>query len=221
MRGVITLVFDDGYENVFAHVLPLLQRFGIRAVFAIPVHSTALTEGATSAPVPLERWKTACAENGHELAAHSVTHRPLPTLPDDELASELRQSRAATRATTFVYPGGAHDRRVVIATRSLFAAARTVQRGFERIPPRDAGRLSTFVATAKNFSVWKWNLRALGGVLMDRWLIETYHDVEPSIPGEEGARDAHIVPLHALEAHIRFLSKLPVRIATIRDIIHA
>lgn len=220
MRGTITLAFDDGYENVFTHVLPLLQRFEIRAVFAIPVHTAALLERATSAPVPLERWKTACTENGHELAAHSVTHRSLTTLTDDELASELRQSRAATRATTFVYPGGAHDRRVASATRTVFAAARTVQRGFERIPPRDAGRLSTFVATAKNFSVWKWNLRALGAVLMNHWLIETYHDVEPD-RSVRGARDTHTVPLHALEAHIRFLVQLPVRIATIRDIIHA
>ncbi|MBL8861140.1 MAG: polysaccharide deacetylase family protein [Planctomycetes bacterium] len=63
------------------------------------------------------------ARRGHEIGAHSCSHAILPLADADELARELRESRAALRAWTgtdvagFCYPNGSHDERVVAATR--------------------------------------------------------------------------------------------------------
>lgn len=219
-RGAVTLVFDDGYQAVYDRVLPLLRRYGTRAVFAVPVDTTAL-ERAEGAPVSdLRAWKLSCEKDGHELAAHGVTHRALTTLTDAELNEELRQGRDATGATTLVYPGGAHDDRVVAAVRQRYTAGRTVLPAFESLPPNDPHRLHSFVSTRQNFHVWRWNLRAVWAWFTNRWLIETHHNVafgDGTWATGHGKR--HTIPLHALERHLKFLKRLPVRVATIREIV--
>lgn len=221
-RGVLTLVFDDGYRAVYDRVLPLLRRYGIRAVVAVPTDTAAL-ERAEGAPVAsFEEWKRACTLGSHELAAHGVTHRALTTLSDVELHQELRRGRDATAATTLVYPGGAHDDRVVAATERLYRAARTVLPGLETIPPRAPHRLRSTVSTRGNFQVWKWNLRALWAWLTNRWLIETHHNVAFGDGlWATGHGKRHTIPLDAFERHLRFVRRLPIRIATIREIVHA
>jgi peptidoglycan/xylan/chitin deacetylase (PgdA/CDA1 family) len=64
------------------------------------------------------------------LAPHTRTHRSLPTLPDNELAGEIRGSRedveekTGRAATLFAYPYGHLDHRVVAAVSSAgFTAA--------------------------------------------------------------------------------------------------
>lgn len=222
-HGALTFVFDDGYQTVFDHVLPLLRSYDVRAVFAVPAapDRLAATEGA--AVKPLSAWKAVCERDGHELAAHGMTHAALPTLSDSELERELVEAQRATGATTLVYPGGAYDARVVAVARRHYRAARTVRRGCELLPPRDPYRLRSFVATKRNFQVWKWNFRVLWAWLTNRWLIETYHSVETEDQGPEtgNAANTHTIPLRALEAHLRFLKRLPIRIATIREVVHA
>lgn len=218
---MVTLCFDDGYQAVFNQVLPLLRRHVMRAVFAIPLNTAALETTEKSPVVPLEDWKLACAADGHELAAHGVTHSALTTLSDAELASELTRAQEATDARTLIYPGGAHDARVTAAARQYYRGARTVLPGFETLPPRAAYRLRSLVATGQNFQVWKWNLRALWAVITNRWLIETFHDVSPTGNRPTAAVSRHTIPLPALEAHLKFLKRLPLRIATIREVMHA
>lgn len=221
-RGAVTLVFDDGYRAVYDHVLPLLRRYGFRAVFAVPLNTEALerTEGA---PVSsLDAWRSACATDGHELAAHGVTHQALTRLSNTELTGEIAAAHDATQAVSLVYPGGAHDDRVVAATRQLFRAARTVLRGYESFPPRDPHRLRSFVSTRENFVVWRWNLRALWAWLTNRWLIETHHNVSFGQGAwATGHGKRHTIPLDALERHIRFVVSLPLRVTTIRDMVQA
>lgn len=217
-RGAVTLCFDDGYRAVYDRVLPLLHELGLRAVLAVPVDSSALERAEGT---PIAAWQRVCETDQHELAAHGVTHRALSILTDEELADELRRSREATGASALVYPGGAHDDRVVAAARPLFRAARTVRPGYATLPPRDWYRLPSFVSTRDNFQVWKWNLRALWAWVTNRWLIETHHNVTfGQGPWSTGHGKRHAIPLEALERHLRFLQRLPIRIATIRDVVH-
>lgn len=213
-RGVLTLVFDDGYQDVFDHVLPLLRRHGIRATFAVPVQTerVAQTEGAAIAS--LSAWKDVCRRDGHELAAHGVTHRPLTELDDAELGRELRDSRSATGATTLVYPGGAFDERVKRAAAQVFRAARTTAWGVETLPPRDPYALRSLNATSRNFRWWKFRPRELQALFAGQWVIETFHRVtnHPTHP--------HDVSLHDFAWHLTWLRRLPLRIATIRDVMH-
>ncbi len=214
-RGALTLVFDDGYTEVADHVVPLLQKHGIRAVFAIPVETDAVARTENATVLPLHQWKNLCTRDGHELAAHGLTHRALTSVSNEELNRELRGAREATGATTLIYPGGAHDERVRSATKRYFRAARTTTWGVESLPPHNPFALRTLNATQKNFRWWKYWPREFQGLLTGGWIIETFHRVT------ERPTHSHDVSLHDFAWHLSWIVRLPLRIVTIRDIIDA
>lgn len=211
-RGALTLVFDDGYQAVYDHVLPLLAAYKVQAVFAIPLTpeqgKIAGEHIATS-----DAWIGAAKKYGHELAGHSITHTDLTKLSASALKSELATPAKKLSASTLVYPGGAHTKEVVEAAKKTYTAARTVKYGIETLPPKDMMRLRTINFTKKNFSVARANIHALRALLQNRWLIETYHMVS-----ENTSPLSHSVLLNDLDAHLDFITSLPIRIATIRDV---
>jgi peptidoglycan/xylan/chitin deacetylase (PgdA/CDA1 family) len=210
---MISLVFDDGYTIIHQEILPLLNHLRLPAVFAVPLDHRAVAESERVPTTPWQQWLP-LSEVGHEIAAHTVSHRDLTTLSDQQLENELRLPREQLGATTLIYPGGAHDERVVLAARRHYGAARTVRHGFETVPPRDPMRLKTFNFTRKNFSVTKANALALAAWLSGRWLIETYHLIGDSDDHEL----LHSVPAAGLKKHLRFIARLPVTVATIQQV---
>lgn len=208
-RGAISLVFDDGYREVFEKVLPLLKKYGIRATFAVPVNTDYVAEREKAYLTSFAEWKSALEKDGHELAAHGTNHLAFTRLSDSDLWSELHVAKEQTSASTLVYPGGAHDKRVKKLASEFFKIARSTTWGIESNPPSDKFALKTINATNKNFRVWKWNLMALWALFAGKWLIETYHRFN--------AEDLHSVDIGAFENHIKFLNKLKISIVMLRD----
>lgn len=205
MRGLVTLVFDDGYEAIFQHVVPLLNQLKMPGVFAIPLN----------APYPWQRWLT-IRERGHEIAGHSMTHRDFTTLTPEELERELLEPAQQLGAKTLVYPGGAHNDEVIRAARNYYTAARTVRRGFESLPPSDPFRLKTINWSKRNFSLTKANLFVFWAWLSNTWLIETYHQID------DHQRDMlHTVSMRDFSEHVKFIKRLPIAVKTIYDVIHS
>lgn len=210
-RGAITLVFDDGYRAVYNEVLPVLREYGIRAVFAVPLASTPI-EG--QAITPYQDWLAAAARDGHEIAAHGITHTSFQALSDSKLAQELLEPSTTLRTSTLVYPGGAHDDRIVAAAKIQYRAARTVLHGFNTMKPADLLRLRTINFSKRNFSVARANIHALRAFFSNKWLIETYHMVSNS-----PSTLTHSVVLEDLISHLDFVTSLPLRITTIEEMV--
>lgn len=214
-RGVITLVFDDGYEAVYNSVVPLLRRYRTPAVFALPLNSKKLEATEQHKIKPWQEWQH-LRDEGHELAAHSVTHTNLTKLSDEELRVELKNPSITLQTTTLIYPGGAFDDRVAHSAASYYIAARTTQRGFETLPPQNSLQLKTFNFTRNNFTVLKANVFALWACITNSWLIETYHMIN-----ENDREMIHTVRTHKFAKHLQFINKLPVKIQTIQDVMRA
>ncbi len=212
-RGAVSLVFDDGYASVREIAIPLLKKYGIKATFGVAVEQEKIYFSEKIPVATLSEWKETCLSEGHELAAHGVTHSPLAKLPKDALEKEIIDSRAATGAKTIIYPGGSYSKAVEEISAKHFLAGRTTVWGMENLPPTNPLALKTINATKKNFSVWKWNIYASTACLNNKWLIETYHRVS------ENPNDFYAVSASQLEQHLRFLKKLPMKISTIGDII--
>jgi peptidoglycan/xylan/chitin deacetylase (PgdA/CDA1 family)/GT2 family glycosyltransferase len=114
----IIITFDDAYEELAEHALPVLERYGhASAVFVI----TGLVDRGKSwegAPVmsgaQILEWRT----RGVEFGSHTRTHPDLRTLDDDALRDELEGSRDDLAALlgapplSFAYPYGFHGDRV-------------------------------------------------------------------------------------------------------------
>lgn len=207
-HGVITLVFDDGYQVIYDQVVPLLNELEIPGVFAIPLDSDAITRTEGRPTVAWQRWLD--IDPRHEIAAHGISHRSFTTLDSAELQEELSSPVQALTAQTVVYPGGAVNHTVAQAATTYYRAGRSTAFGIETLPPRDRMQLKTTNYTKNNFSLFAANLRALWACLTSGWLIETYHLVD-----DHEQEKVHVVRLQDFKRHLHFLKRLPVEIKTI------
>ncbi|MFC1413658.1 polysaccharide deacetylase family protein [Streptacidiphilus sp. N1-12] len=125
--GLVGLTFDDGYADLPREVLPVLERFGFTATAYVVVGR--LGEHNVWDRGPRKRLLSRDQVLGLvgsrvEIGSHGLLHRSLPSLTDQELLQETRDSReqledlVGRRVTGFCYPYGALDRRVVEAVRA-------------------------------------------------------------------------------------------------------
>jgi peptidoglycan/xylan/chitin deacetylase (PgdA/CDA1 family) len=131
-RRAMVLTFDDGYRSTLDAVWPRLEARGWPGtLFAVPGYLDGQSyfpwDSAAGDPARLLNLPELLelARRGMHIGSHTVSHRWLPRLADDELAMELRDSRRALervlsqRVTTLAYPAGHFDARV----RAAVAAA--------------------------------------------------------------------------------------------------
>lgn len=117
-RRAVLVSFDDAYTDLLEVAAPLLGERGIPAVvFAVAGHLGGANDwdhhkGAANlrllAPEDLPR----VAEQGIEVGSHTVNHRPLPEVPEEELEHEMVASAeriaaaGVPRPRAFSYPYG-------------------------------------------------------------------------------------------------------------------
>lgn len=91
-KTVVTLTFDDGYENMITKALPILQQDELRGTFYII--SGALNNNNDQFPAYMS-WNQlqTLYQDGNEIAGHTVLHEALPQLDADEAIQELCQDR--------------------------------------------------------------------------------------------------------------------------------
>ncbi|MFF4397889.1 polysaccharide deacetylase family protein [Streptomyces sp. NPDC001480] len=122
----VLVTFDDGYEGVHRHALPVLAEHGFAATLFV---STGWIRGAYDTGGGLDTmldWDQVrdLAGAGVEIGGHSHTHPQLDQLDDDTLRSELVRCKElvadelGTVPASFAYPYGYSSRRVRRAVRA-------------------------------------------------------------------------------------------------------
>jgi peptidoglycan/xylan/chitin deacetylase (PgdA/CDA1 family) len=137
----VLITFDDGYEGVHRHALPVLARYGFTATLFV---STGWLRGAYDeggAPDTMLDWDQVreLAAAGTEIGGHTHTHPQLDQLGDRRLAFETVRCREiiagelGTAPVSFAYPYGYSSRRVRDAVRAAgFAQALAVGNALAR-----------------------------------------------------------------------------------------
>ena len=126
--GLVGLTFDDGYTDFVTEVMPALQRHGCTATVFV-VAGALGGRNAWDTPGPCKTLMTAAdvkhaADAGVEIGSHNLTHVRMPELDADDLAEQVRSSRAVLSEITgqeiegFCYPYGAVGEREVRAVRA-------------------------------------------------------------------------------------------------------
>ncbi|MBK3641285.1 polysaccharide deacetylase family protein [Streptomyces sp. MBT33] len=121
----VLITFDDGYEGVHRHALPVLAKHGFAATLFV---STGWIRGAYDAGGALDTmldWDQVreIAAADVEIGGHSHTHPQLDQLDDERLRHELAHCRdivtdeLGTAPVSFAYPYGYSSRRVREAVR--------------------------------------------------------------------------------------------------------
>jgi peptidoglycan/xylan/chitin deacetylase (PgdA/CDA1 family) len=128
--AAISYTFDDGTLGHYTVAAPTLERYGFRGTFGVVAGKTADDpEAAQKLALKIERgtsiirrvswqeWRELAAK-GHEIANHSLTHRGLPGLSDEQLDREVNESariitqKVGCRPLTFIYPGNGRNPKV-------------------------------------------------------------------------------------------------------------
>ena len=150
-RRRMAVTFDDAFRSVITTGLPILRDLGVPGTLFVP---TAHVGGTPMRWVGIDKWTgtpherdlVGCtwdeiaelADAGWEIGSHGRSHRPLTTLSDHEVHSELADSKAECEdrlgrpCRSLAYPYGDCDERIARTARQVgYVAAGTLPGRFE------------------------------------------------------------------------------------------
>ncbi|MGW3412804.1 polysaccharide deacetylase family protein [Streptomyces sp. NPDC000888] len=122
----VLVTFDDGYEGVHRHGLPVLARHGFAATLFVStgwIRGAYDTGGGLDTMLDWDQVRKLAAEQV-EIGGHSHTHPQMDQLDEDALRFEVRRCREiiadelGTGPASFAYPYGYSSRRVREAVRA-------------------------------------------------------------------------------------------------------
>jgi len=207
-RGLLTLTFDDGWEENVDTVFPRLEAYGFKST---QFFATKYVEGIDDSGV--RRAYSA----GHEIGSHSVNHPDLRKTTDAEADYELSHSKqylesvTGTSVNTFSTPFGAYDDRVIAKIKQHgYVTHRSVDEGFNSKDSFDPFnvRVQNVLLRTTAQDVRGWVERAQ----RDRvWLVLVYHRI-----GTEklGIYDSRIPDF---EQHLEIFKASGIPVVTYRD----
>ncbi|MER5788164.1 polysaccharide deacetylase family protein [Streptomyces sp. NPDC001980] len=137
----VLITFDDGYEGVHRHALPVLAKHGFASTLFVStgwIRGTHDTGGGLDAMLDWDQVRE-LAGAGCEIGGHSHTHPQLDQLDDERLRAELVRCREivtdelGAAPASFAYPYGYSSRRVRQAVRAAgYTQALAVGNGLAR-----------------------------------------------------------------------------------------
>ena len=106
LKAVVTFTDDDGVAKVYTKLKPLFDSKGITG--SVSIISNKVDVWLTQSQL-LEMQNS-----GWEIISHTVTHRNLTTITNQEIVTELRDSKSQLESFGFkirslMYPNGAHN----------------------------------------------------------------------------------------------------------------
>lgn len=84
----VVLTFDDGYKDNYTKVYPLLKQYGFKATVFVQTDKTDKDDYFLTSSQIKE-----LSENGVEIGSHTVTHKDLSTLSNEDQEKELSDSK--------------------------------------------------------------------------------------------------------------------------------
>ncbi|MFJ2904769.1 polysaccharide deacetylase family protein [Streptomyces sp. NPDC091279] len=124
-RRPLLITFDDGYEGVHRHALPVLARHGFAATLFVCTGWLRGAHETGAAPDTMLDWDQVreLAAAGVEIGGHSHSHPQLDQLDEGRLRRELVHCKEVVAGelgaapASFAYPYGYSSRRVRLAVR--------------------------------------------------------------------------------------------------------
>lgn len=182
-RPIVSITFDDGWEDNVITALPLMESLGFHATYYFAtsfLENSPVTGPITvSGPAAVQH----IYNNGHEIGSHSVTHPDMTTLTPEQLAYEssnpktyLESIIGAGKVKNFATPYGAYNAAVLNALMPVYTSHRPTDEGYNTPANFDPYRLKVqnmlLGTTQTQFEGWIDQTKQ-----NKSWLILVYHNV--------------------------------------------
>ncbi len=127
----VILTFDDGYQDFYTDVFPLLKKYNVAA-------TQYVISGVLDTPnyMTTEQVREVAQSGLVEIGAHTVHHKNLPSLSLEEARVEIEKSREELEKifemniVSFAYPyGGFNDKLAELVKKAGFTSAVTTKGG--------------------------------------------------------------------------------------------
>ena len=168
-QGAITYSFDDGCLGQLTSAIPSLDKYEFKATFNL------VTQWVTD----WSGWKQA-AQEGHEIASHTVTHPNLNDAGESELSEskEIIEKNIGQECVTIVYPYCVLGDKKAISR--YYISGRTCDGQFISSNPKDMFDISSMVIgdTTQNNNVMALNNLADTAVRQNKWVVFLIHGID-------------------------------------------
>lgn len=172
--AAIAFSFDDGFASNVA-AAEILEQQGATACFFVPVGFVGcpdvaaaraffgMRDGVDEAAMT---WRDleGLVERGHEVGNHTVTHRVLSSLPDDEVSEEIGRAREVLSSRLgqgehFAWPRGRFQHFTPAAARATFASGHVSCASAERGAHLSGHGGGASLCVRRDHLVARWPLR--------------------------------------------------------------
>ena len=178
-RALVTITFDDGWRSIYNNAYPVMQQYGFRSTQYLTTSFLNKKSYMTNAMV------STMQQNGHEIAAHTVTHPSLPKVSSTQLYNELVNANDTLKTsygvypTNFATPYGEYNDSVLTAIKQQYYSHRTIEKGLNYADSMDQYRIKSYMLEVSTpvSQVKKWIDDAKA---TNSWLVLTYHEVKPN-----------------------------------------
>lgn len=131
VKKPLILTFDDGYQDNYQNLLPLLKKYNSKAVIFVLANRELtynkwdVKKGEVKANLMSDNEIIKCHKSGYiEIASHGLNHKHLTKISDNELNKEIIESKQilekiiADEIVSFAYPYGDYDDKVRIVVKN-------------------------------------------------------------------------------------------------------
>ena len=174
-QPMVSISFDDGWQSIYDHALPLMDEHGFRSTQYVNPSSLETPDFMTAAEVRQMH------EAGHEIAAHSYEHVDLTSIGADRLEEQMRQGdemleEAGLGTDNLAPPYGRSDPQVDWHASKYFDIVRSTKHGINTRQNLDTHDLKVYYVT--NETTQDELAAALAETSRaNGWLILVYHQV--------------------------------------------
>jgi len=125
------LCFDDGYECTFSDAFPILDRFGFKSMIFVPSGFIGKDNdwdhhllGRRFKHLNAEQLKI-LIKSGWVIGSHTITHRALTNLTENEIRRELSESKTQLEdmfeipVNWISYPFGRYNKKIIEISREI------------------------------------------------------------------------------------------------------
>jgi len=162
----IILTFDDGYDDNYTNLLPLLEQRGMKAVVFMVTNEVGRPGYLTWAQL------RDMEQRGIELGSHTANHQPLTTLEPQMREDEVKLSKLLMEWNglktifSFSYPNGAYDEEMPDMLKgNEYLAAVTGEAGLNNMKT-DPYLLHRINIPHPHLGLWEFKMRLLKGEVL-------------------------------------------------------